>query len=111
MRQIELNNYRTGSGNSGSKVFTGRDRGAQVRVQSGIDNLFSATDPLRVVIPEDVFSITPSFLEGLFKNIVTKYGKETVLRNVVFTGNYRVKNAFDEAVDRIVQKKNGFAVC
>ena len=42
----------------------------------------------------DVNSITPSFLEGLFKNIVTKYGKETVLRNVVFTGAYRVKNAF-----------------
>ena len=111
MRQIELNKYRTQTGSANSRVFTGRERGAAVRVQSGIDNLFSETDPLKVVIPDDIFSITPSFLEGLFKNIVTKYGKETVLKNVVFTGNYRVKNAFDEAVDRIVQKRSGFAVC
>ncbi|MDE6769426.1 MAG: DUF4325 domain-containing protein, partial [Muribaculaceae bacterium] len=65
------------SGNTTSRVFTGRERGAEVRVQSGIDNLFSESEPLKVVIPDDVFSITPSFLEELFKNIVMRYGKET----------------------------------
>ncbi|MDE5881710.1 MAG: STAS-like domain-containing protein [Muribaculaceae bacterium] len=108
MRQIELNNYRTMSGNTTSRVFTGRERGAEVRVQSGIDNLFSESEPLKVVIPDDVFSITPSFLEELFKNIVMRYGKETVLKNVKFTGKYRIRNAFDEAVNRIAQnQENG----
>lgn len=110
METIDLDKYRTRSGNNISKVFTGRDRGAQVREQSKIDEVFPATDSLEIVIPDEIFSITPSFLEELFNNIVLKYGKEDTLKKVRFTGRYKIKNAFDEAVDRILQPKTGLVV-
>ena len=107
MKTIDLNKYRTRVGNTVSRVFTGRDRGAQVREQSKIDELFPTTDCLEVKIPDEIFSITPSFLEELFNNIVLKYGKEETLKKVNFVGKYKIKNAFDEAVDRILQHKTG----
>ena len=38
---INLENYRTQLGNVKSKVFTGRDRGLDVREKSHIDELFN----------------------------------------------------------------------
>ncbi|MBD5179638.1 MAG: STAS-like domain-containing protein [Bacteroidales bacterium] len=110
MKQINLNNYRTKVGRTRSRVFTGRDRGAEVRDHSGIDTLFSESEPLTIIIPDDIFSITPSFLEELFKNIVQQYGKETTIQNVKFEGKYRIKSAFDEALDRILEQKTGLEV-
>lgn len=85
-----------------SRVFTGRDRGAYVREKSKIDELFPVNDSVEVVIPDDTFSITPSFLEELFNNIVLKYGKEDALKKINFVGKYKIKGAFDEAIDRII---------
>ncbi len=110
MRTVDLNNYRTNVGPNLSRVFTGRDRGAYVREHSKIDELFPATESLQVVIPDDIFSITPSFLEELFNNIVLKYGKEDTLRKINFVGKYKIKGAFDEAIDRILQQKHGLVV-
>lgn len=110
MNQINLNKYRTVVGKTKSRVFTGRDRGADVRDKSGIDNLFSSTDILKIIIPEDIFSITPSFLEELFKNIVTKYGKEITIEHTKFEGNYKIQPAFEEALDRILQDKTGLEI-
>lgn len=110
MKQIELNKYRTRVGKTRSRVFTGRNRGAEVRNLSGIDSLFSTEEPITIIIPDDIFSITPSFLEELFKNIVEQYGKETTLQNVRFEGKYKIQNAFDEALDRILQQKTGLEI-
>ena len=49
-------------------------------------------------------------MEELFNNIVLKYGKEETLKKVNFVGKYKIKNAFDEAVDRILQQKTGLVV-
>lgn len=110
MKQIELDKYRTVVGKTKSRVFTGRDRGATVRDKSKIDDLFSDKEQLKVIIPDDIFSITPSFLEELFKNIVLKYGKDITLQNIIFEGKYKIKTAFDEAIDRILQQKTGLEV-
>lgn len=110
MKKIELKNFRTKIGRTQSRVFTGRDRGAEVRDLSGIDAMFSASEPLTIIIPDDIFSITPSFLEELFKNIVQKFGKETTIQNVNFVGKYKIQSAFDEALDRILQQKTGLEV-
>lgn len=110
METIDLNKYRTKVGRTVSRVFTGRDRGAQVRELSRIDELFPVNDRLDVKIPDEIFSITPSFLEELFNNVVLTYGKEETLKKIHFVGKYKIKNAFDEAVDRILQQKTGLTV-
>ncbi len=111
MNQIELNNYMNSSDSTRSRVLTGKRNGEEVRIKSRIDELFSWREPLTVVVPDDVFSVTPSFLEEMFKNVVLKYGRKAVLDNVKFKGKYRIQSAFDEAVNRIAQKKAMLGVC
>lgn len=105
---IDLENYRTRLGSVKSKVFTGRDRGMDVRNKSQIDVLFETSDRLKFIIPNDIFSITPSFLEELFFNIVKKYGKEKLYEKIDLTGNqYDLYEPLNEAIDRILQRKTG----
>lgn len=110
MNKIELGNYRTMSGNTRSRVFTGRDRGENVRTASRIDELFSPEDMLEIVIPDDTFSITPSFLEEFLQNIVIRYGKETTRNHLCFKGRYKIETAFEEAMDRILQTKTALEI-
>lgn len=109
MKQLDLNKYRTKIGKTYSRVFTGRDRGADVREKSRIDDLFSH-DGLEVIIPDEIFSITPSFLEELFKNIALTYGKAVTVENVHFSGKYDIQGSFEEALDRILQQKTGLEI-
>lgn len=106
MNQIELDNSMNGADNTRSRVLTGKRNGEEVRIKSRIDELFSGIEPLTVVVPDDVFSVTPSFLEEMFKNVVLKYGRNAVLENVKFKGKYRIQSALDEAVNRIMQRNH-----
>ena len=101
---INLENYRTQLGNVKSKVFTGRDRGLDVREKSHIDELFNECEKVKFVIPNDIFSITPSFLEELFFNV----GKEKLYEKLDLEGNiYDLHEPLNEAIDRILQRKTG----
>ena len=89
-----------------SKVFTGRDRGVYVRTASKIDELECQYDNIIIVIPSDIRSINPSFFEELFKNVVTKLGKEAFLAKFEFRseGTYNVNKPLIEAIQRILRK-------
>nr|DAL11521.1 MAG TPA_asm: protein of unknown function DUF4325 [Caudoviricetes sp.] len=105
---IDLEKYRTQLGAVKSKVFTGRDRGEEVRKKSNIDNIFKENDTITIIIPEDVYSITPSFLEQLFYNIIKQYGKEVFLQKIKWENNgYNIDGPLDEAIDRIINDKTG----
>lgn len=103
---IFLEDYCTRVGNRAAKVFTGRDRGVEVRENSKIDSLYETFHTIKVEIPQGTFSITPSFLEEFFVNIVTKYGvakfRDTV---TVIANGYEIESSLEEAIDRIVQRK------
>lgn len=105
--KIDLEKYRAISRTTKSRVFTGRDRGQQVREDSHFDNLFEKCDEVEIYIPDDIFSITPSFLEELLYNMVLKYGKEKVLSKLKFEGSYNISLSLEQAVERILQEKNG----
>lgn len=105
---IDLEKYRTQLGGVKSKVFTGRDRGEEVRKKSNIDNIFKENDTITIIIPENVYSITPSFLEQFFYNIVKQYGKEAFLQKIKWENNgYNIDGPLDEAIDRIINDKTG----
>lgn len=107
-KTIDLENFRTQLGSVKSKVFTGRDRGEEVRNKSNIDQIFADYDKITIIIPKDVYSITPSFLEELFFNIVKKYGKEAFLNKIQWENNgYDISSQLDEAIERILQNKTG----
>ena len=100
---IRLEDYRA----KGAKVFTGRDRGAQVRVSSRIDELEKDYEEVIFIIPDNIYSINPSFFEELFENVVNKLGKEEFFNkfNFINEGRYNFEKPLHEAIERLLRKK------
>ena len=104
---INLQDFRT----PGSKVFTGRDRGVEVRNKSKIDTVINEYDEISIAIPEDIRSINPSFLEEFLLTVVTKLG-EVGFNNkfkIINPGRYQVKEDLYEAIERILREENALA--
>ncbi|MEC7262671.1 MAG: DUF4325 domain-containing protein [Bacteroidota bacterium] len=102
--QIYLEDFRT----PGSKVFTGRDRGKRVRIESNINEIEKNYDKVHVIIPDNVYSIIPSFFEELFLDVVIKLGKEKFHDKfeVLSEGAYNPSRALNEAVERILRNNS-----
>lgn len=99
---IDLEVFRT----KGAKVFTGRDRGRIVRDESKIDEMAKTSDHVKVIIPDNIYSINPSFFEELFCNVVSTLGRERFLEKFDFDSvNYDYDKPLNEAIDRILRKK------
>lgn len=105
MKEIDLNTYRSIDTvrNITSKVFTGRDRGLDVRRRSHIDDFIKSGDVIHIKVPEDIYSINPSFLEEFLYTAVKEYGKEGYKKYVFFEEPFRFKRQLNEAVERIIR--------
>ena len=101
---INLGNFRT----FGARIFTGRDRGEEVREKSKINDLVAEYSIIIVEIPEDIITINPSFLEELFKDVVLKLGKTGFYEKFKFSclGPYKIEANLETAVDRILRKNS-----
>lgn len=105
---INLEDYRVkGKDGTIAKVFTGRDRGEDVRKASKIDEIENSYDVVFIIIPDNIYSINPSFFEELFVNVVLKLGRENFLNKFKFDsiGNYNYERPLTEAIIRILRKK------
>lgn len=100
---IDLQTYRT----PGSRVFTGRDRGIDVKEKSGINNIEAQSDEVIISIPEDIGSINPSFLEEFLFDVVVKLKAEVFLKKFKFVNNgrYKIDTDLQEAVERILREE------
>ena len=103
---INLENYRSEDKvrHIKAKVFTGRDRGQEVREKSKIDELENSNDRIIIEVPDDIYSINPSFFEELFFNVVTKLRKDAFLEKFTIesNGDYDFQSELLEAIDRIL---------
>lgn len=101
--RFELEKYRI----PGSKIFTGRDIGLDIKKKSKINSIFENNDLIEFIIPDNLFSINPSFFEELFIDIVLKFGKETFFKKMKFEslGKYQYQKPLNEAIDRILREK------
>lgn len=105
---IDLEKFRT----KGSKVFTGRARGIKIRNELRLDNLINEFDMVEILIPVDVMSINPSFLEEFLFNTVKKLGKPEFMKRVSFlseSNRYNISEDLEEAIDRILRKENALS--
>ena len=101
---IDLATFRT----PGAKVFTTRPRGIKVRTLSEIDEKEPHFAKINIIIPEDISSINPSFLEEFFENVVTRLGEIGFYDkfNFVNPGRYKIDTDLREAVERILRNEN-----
>ena len=104
---IDLKDHRT----DGALVFTGRDRGLEVRQDSKLDELEPKVEHITVRIPEDTFSINPSFLEEFFRNVVKRLGAAAFWQKFRFEnqGEYKVKDNLELAIERILRKSSALS--
>lgn len=105
---INLEDYRVkGKDGTIAKVFTGRDRGEDVRKASKIDEIEKSFEEVTIIIPDNIYSINPSFFEELFVNVVLKLGREKFIEKFKFQsiGNYNYERPLSEAIIRILRTK------
>ncbi|HEX8515623.1 MAG TPA: DUF4325 domain-containing protein [Bacteroidia bacterium] len=104
---IDLQDFRT----QGSKVFTTRPRGVEVRNKCQIDSVEPNYEKIIITIPPDISSINPSFLEEFFENIVTKLGETAFYNKFSFVneGRYKIDTDLAEAIERILREENALA--
>jgi hypothetical protein len=105
---IDLENFRT----KGSKVFTGRDRGISVRTESKIDEITQGDEKIKIIIPIDIMSINPSFLEEFLSNVVLKLGKDEFHKKISFhseSTRYDIALDLEEAIERILRTENALS--
>lgn len=104
---IELVDFATRYRDVVNLVYTGRPRGKKVREDSHIDEILAQYGNITVVIPPDVFSITPSFLEEFFFNAVKTYGRGVFGEKIkIETNGYSIDDQLEEAIGRILTKKS-----
>lgn len=104
---IDLELYRT----KGSRVFTGRDRGIEVRKATKIEKLETENDKVIIIVPRDIGSINPSFLEEFLYSVVRKLGSDLFFEKFAFVnlGRYKIDKDLFEAVERILRDENALA--
>ena len=99
---FDLGKYRA----KDSKIFTGRDKGKYVRKKSQFDKLEEESDKVTFIIPDNLYSINPSFFEELLINVVVKLGKEGFMEKYDFEnqGEYNYEKPLNDAIDRILRQ-------
>lgn len=105
---INLENYRAvDSTGYKSKVFTGRDSGRVVKEKSQLNKLIEENDIVEIIIPKDIYSINPSFLEEMLQDVIRKLGKEGFYDRIIFKnlGEYPYQRALEEAINRVLRPK------
>lgn len=95
----------------GSKIFIGRDVGKHVKIESRINELEKSCSSIDFIIPDNVYSISPSFFEDLLTDVVQKLGKEKFFEKFNFKslGDYNYKKTLMESIYRI--SRDGNALC
>lgn len=107
-KTIDFETHRT----KGSKVFTGRERGISVRKNSNIDTLSNEFEHIEIIIPTDIMSVNPSFLEEFLTNVVKALGKDKFYSKFKFISEskrYNIALDLEEAVDRILRNENALS--
>ena len=68
-------------------------------------------EDVTVIIPPDIRSINPSFLEEFLQHVVLRLGAQNFYAKFHFEnpGLYKIQNDLKEAVERILRTENALA--
>src|SRR5436305_5076144 len=95
-KTIDLGDIRV----SGTRVFSGQPRGKAARAHFRIGTLDHEPGTVTVRIPEDTYSIGPSFLLGLFEPSILSLGKERFYAKYKFPWDSILLDSLYETVER-----------
>lgn len=104
---IDLNNART---SPAAKVFAGRERGKYWRTQFHLDSLDAATEPVTVIIPDDVISLNISFFLNLFGESIRKLGREGFKAHYTFQCDEVLRPVIDQGIEQALKRSSALPV-
>lgn len=89
-------------------IFTGRDRGRDVRRATKLNSLEQENDEVIIKIPHNIITISPSFLEEFFSDVVKKLGRDAFFKKFRFEnpGGYKIEKNLETAIKRILRTGN-----
>jgi hypothetical protein len=88
--------------------LSGRQRGLAAREMFGLDHLDQLDEPVEVIVPSYVYSVTPSFVQGFFGESVKAFGNDTTRfkNHFHFTAPSIVLEQLDRGLAAIVTKRD-----
>lgn len=89
-----------------TKVLTFPKQGDDAKKKSNLNKLEKAYPKITIVVPEQIRSVNPSFLQAFLVDVVKKLGKNGFNKKFTFEskGNYKIDDDVYEAVDRILRE-------
>lgn len=89
------------------RTLSGQDRGQQARAHFALDNLDEAGEPVVVRVPEDLDSVTPSFVQGMFSKSIKRFSsREGFLRHYQFLARPLILRQIDAGIrNSLIQRK------
>ncbi len=91
----------------GMPVFTGRSRGVSDRKKLQLDVLDKSDEPVDVVIPAEVYTVTSSYFLGLFGESIRALGREDFLAHYIFRAPDHISHKIDDWIARALRSKKG----
>lgn len=86
--------------------LAGHDRGMQARVRFDLDKLDAIDDSVTVVVPEDIYLLSPSFIQGMFARSIKKFGgREGFLQHYGFDASSLVMNQIESGITAALMER------
>ncbi len=79
--------------------LSGHDRGEDARQKFDLDVLDQQEGEIKVVVPEDIYLLSPSFIQGMFaKSIKSLGGRQQFLNHYEFVASTLVMKQIDNGI-------------
>ena len=91
-RIIDLNLYKT----PGALVFLGRENGRRVKEMSQISKYLYSGELITLIIPNNFYSVCPSFYEELLRDVKDKYKKDNIKSVQIQSDNSSIINTLNK---------------
>jgi len=88
--------------------LAGHERGLAARGKFRLDELDRLTDAVDVVVPEEIYAISPSFFQGMFSESVQALGsKELFFRHYRFDTSISVLRQIESGIkSSLIERKS-----
>ena len=91
--------------------LSGHERGLHAREHFSLDASDLAPQPVRVLVPHDVYAITTSFFQGMFAESVNRFGsRDAFLEHYRFDANAPVLRQVDRGISAVLTERHNLLV-
>jgi hypothetical protein len=89
-----------------ARVLIGHERGVAVRKAFNLDQLDNDAEPVRIIVPGTLRTLTPSFVQGLFAGSVQRLGENQFYSHYTFETDPSVLGDIHAGVDRVLTSRH-----